>query len=102
MKKYRVSGSEITNLYSMYDYLRVRMYDMEDAPQGNYTGEQWEEIYSRVEEVERLIDKAPCAGSLVDWQTLRRIREIKEERQRIRYERSLAAGNKNAVLAFEV
>ena len=35
------------------------------------------------------MDQAPHVGSLVDWPTLKRIREIKDERQIIRYQRSI-------------
>ena len=48
------------------------------------------------------MDQAPHVGSLVDWPTLKRIREIKDERQIIRYQRSLEAGSteRDAAYAF--
>lgn len=104
MKKYRVSDSESFNLLSMYDYLKCMEIDMEEAPANSFTEEQWEEVERRISEVEDLIDKGGAVGSLVDWPTLKRIREIKEERQFIRYSRSLEAGTseKDAAMAFEL
>lgn len=87
MKKYRVNESEFFNLNSMYEYLKVLEIEMEcDERPWDYS------IYGRIEEVERLMDTAFCVGALVDWPTLKRIREIKDERQMIRYNRCLAAG----------
>ena len=50
------------------------------------------------------MDKAYCVGALVDWPTLKAIREIQAERQMIRYQNSLAAGSneRDAALAFTV
>ena len=50
------------------------------------------------------MEKAYCVGALVDWPTLKRIREIKEERQLIRYNRCLAAGHaeQDAAIAFQL
>ena len=50
------------------------------------------------------MEKAYCVGALVDWPTLKRIREIKEERQLIRYNTCLAQGTseKDAAMAFEL
>ena len=64
---------------------------------------EWDdEIVNRIDEIEMLLEKAPCVGALVDWPTLKRIREIKEERQLIRYNISLACGSSecDAALAF--
>ena len=95
-KKYRVNESENFNLYSMYDHLKAMQIDMEDS--GDYAGS--DKVQARITEVEELMDKAPFVGSLVDWPTLKRIREIKEERQMIRYQRSLAAGDDESEAAY--
>lgn len=99
MKKYRVNESEHFNLYSMYDHLKAAEIQMIE-------GEiEWDEsIESRISEVESLMDKAYCVGALVDWSTLKRIREIREERQLIRYSRSLEAGSneRDAAYAFDL
>lgn len=99
MKKYRVNASEHFNLMSMYDHLKVREIMMmeREIP--------WEDdIEDRIEEVEKLLDEAYGVGALVDWPTLKRIREIKSERQLIRYNVCLANGNseKDAALSFEL
>lgn len=104
MKKYRVNASEHFNLLSMYDKLKCQQIDMEEAPAHTYTEAQWEELDKRLEEVNQLMEKAYCVGALVDWPTLKRIREIKEERQLIRYNTCLAAGEseRNVAMAFEL
>lgn len=96
MKKYRVNESEHFNLMSMYDHLKCMEIDAIE------TGKWADGLEERIEEVENLLEKAYCVGALVDWQTLKRIREIKSERQLIRYQRSFAAGSneKDAALAF--
>lgn len=98
-KKYRVNESEHFNLLSMYDHLKCMEIDMEEK-----TIPWNDEIFDRIEEIENLMDKAPWVGSLVDWPTLKRIREIKDERQMIRYTRSLAAGSseRDAAIAFDL
>lgn len=97
MKKYRVSGSEHFNLMSMHDHLKCIEIDMIEGiiPWDN-------EITDKIEEVEELLDKAYCVGALVDWPTLKRIREIKDERQFIRYNKALENGcsEKEAGYAF--
>lgn len=104
MKKYRVNESEHFNLYSMYDNLKAQEIEMVEQPRGTYTSEQWDAIYDRIEEVESLMEKAPFVGSLVDWETLKRIREIRAERQMIRYATCLAAGatESEAAYAFDL
>ena len=97
MKKYRVNESEHFNLYSMYEHLKVMEIEMQEGER------PWDDgLFDRIEEVERLMDLAPYVGSLVDWPTLKRIREIKAERQIIRYQRSIEAGSteKEAAYAF--
>ena len=96
MKKYRVNESEHFNLMSMYDHLKCMEIDAIE------TGKWPEGLEENIEEVEMLLDKAYCVGALVDWPTLKRIREIKDERQLIRYSKSLVAGSneRDAALAF--
>lgn len=104
MKKYRVNESEHFNLYSMYDHLKCREIDMEEAPAHTYTESQWDELYERISEVEGLMEKAYCVGAAVDWPTLKRIREIKEERQMIRYNTCMAQGTpeREAAVSFDL
>lgn len=92
MKKYRVNGSEHFNLNSMYEHLKCLEIDMIEAPRGTFTNEQFSELFDRLEEVEELLDKAPCIGARVDWPTLKRIREIRDERNLIRYSIALKNG----------
>ena len=104
MKKYRVNGSELFNLQSMYGRLKCDEIDMMEAPANSVSDSQWNELQKRLDEVENLLEKAPCIGALVDWQTLKRIREIKAERQLMRYNTCIANGTseKDAVLSFEL
>lgn len=104
MRKYRINESEHFNLYSMYDKLKCFEIDMQEAPVHTYSDEQWDDLQKRIEEVETLMEKAYCVGALVDWPTLKRIREIKEERQMIRYTTCLNQGTpeKEAALAFDL
>lgn len=99
MKKYRVNESEHFNLYSMYEHLKVLEIEMEDGERPLD-----ESIFDRIEEVESLMDKAYCVGAYVDWPTLKRIREIKDERQMIRYNCCMAAGatEREAAEAFSI
>ena len=94
-KKYRVNESEHFNLMSMYDHLKAReiMIQEDEIP--------WEDdIEERIMEVESLLEKAHCVGALVDWPTLSRIREIKDERCQIRYNTALANGASEADAAY--
>lgn len=91
-KKYRVNGSEVFNLQSMYEHLKVKELEMEEAPRGTISIDEFSKLYDRLEELEVLMEKAPYIGALVDWNTLKRIREITAERQMIRYSTCLAAG----------
>ena len=102
-KKYRVNGTEHFNLCSMRTHLKCIEIDFEEGTIP-WDEKQYEELQDRIEEVEKLMDAAPCVGSLVDWPTLKRIREIKDERQMIRYAKCLAAGDSEseAALAFQV
>lgn len=88
MKKYRVNESENFNLHSMHDHLYCRLYECIEEKRFD----EVEKIEELLEEVEMLIDKAPCIGSLVDWTTLKRIREIRDERNLIRYNRAKSNG----------
>ena len=99
IKKYRINGTELFNLQSMYDHLKCAEIDMQEGVI------DWDDaILDRIEEVESLLEKAPYIGATVDWPTLKRIREIKDERQLIRYTTCLAAGatEKEAAQAFEL
>lgn len=42
--------------------------------------------------IENLLSKANCPGDLVDWTTLKRIREIRDERYMMGYEKALEKG----------
>lgn len=99
MKKYRVNESELFNLDSMREHLLV-LRDMMREDTIPYQ----DDIEDRIEYVESLMDKAYCVGALVDWNTLKRIREIQSERQMIRYQNSLAAGSteRDAAMAFQL
>ena len=98
-KKYRVNGSEHFNLFSMYEKLKCMEIDMDEG-----TIPYDPKLFDRIDEIEKLMDAAPCVGSLVDWPTLKRIREIQEERRMIRYATCLAAGDteKDAAIALEI
>lgn len=102
-KKYRVNSSEHFNLYSMYEKLKCQEIDLYEGTM-QYSEKEADELEARIEEVEHLMDKAPYVGALVDWPTLKRIREIKEERQMIRYATCLSQGTpeREAALAFDV
>lgn len=104
MKKYRVNESEHFNLLSMYDHLKCIEIDMREADSHTYTEKQWNEIEERISEVENLMDKATHVGALVDWPTLKRIREIKDERQLIRYQKCMSLGvpEHEAAIAFDL
>ncbi len=88
MKKYRVSESEHFNLMSMYDHLKC----MEIDAQENNEWEALEKIEERIQEVESLLESAYCIGALVTWPQLKRIREIRDERNMIRYRKAIESG----------
>lgn len=98
-KKYRVNSSEHFNLCSMYEKLKCMEIDMEEGaiPYDS-------KILDRIDEVEKLMDAAQFVGSLVDWPTLKRIREIKDERQMIRYATCLSQGTpeREAAISFDI
>lgn len=100
MKKYRVNGSEHFNLVSM----RETMYVLRDDAVDEREWEKADFFDERIEEIENLLEKAPCVGALVEWETLKRIREIQSERQMMRYIRCLANGDneKEAAIAFTI
>ena len=95
MKKYRVNGSEHFNLMSMYDKVKCEEIDYLETGRGDF-----DDIERRIEELESLLDKAPCVGSLVDWPTLKRIREIRDERNFIRYNIAKAHGASEEEAAY--
>lgn len=88
MKKYRVNESEHFNLMSMYDHLKC----MEIDAQENDDWEALEKVEERLEEVESLLESAYCVGALVTWEQLKRIREIRDERNYIRYNKAIQNG----------
>ena len=95
MKKYRVNESERFNLCSMYDHLKCAEIDLMEGKR-----DDWDYIEDRLREIEMLMDKAPCVGALVDWPTLKRIREIRDERNLIRYSNALAEGESEEKAAY--
>lgn len=88
VKKYRVNESEHFNLMSMYDYLKC----LEIEARENSDWDKLEEIEGRVEEVNSLLEVAYCIGALVSWPQLKRIREIRDERNAIRYNIAIKNG----------
>lgn len=104
MKKYRVNASEYTNLCSMYDKLKCKEIDMPEAPRGSYSDTDFAELEARISEIEDLMEVAYGVGALVEWKVLSRIREIKQERQLLRYHISIVCGasQKDANMAFEI
>ncbi len=99
VKKYRVNESEHFNLCSMYEHL---MFLRDEMQNGNIEFD--DSIYDRIDEVRCIMDKAYCVGALVDWDTLKRVREIRKERQMIRYTTCLAQGTpeREAAIAFDL
>ena len=92
--KHRVSEPEYLALVSVYVHLASVQLAMEEG------AIPWDDsVDERGEEVCELLEKAPCAGSMVDWPTLKRIREIEDEVQAERLARDLET---EAVLAFEM
>lgn len=104
MKKYRVNASEYTNLCSMYDKLKCYEIKMIEAPRGYYSSTDFDELETRITELESLMQEAYGVGALVEWKVLLRIREIKQERQLLRYQNSIACGasQKDASMAFTI
>lgn len=88
VKKYRVNESEIFNLQSMHDRLKC----MEIDAQENSDWDALEKIEERLEEVNILLESAYCIGALVTWEQLKRIREIRDERNEIRYSIAIQNG----------
>lgn len=88
MKLYRVNSTEVEELFSMKEKLEVLRLDAIDERRYD-EADLYEE---RLGELDGLIRKAWRPGAQVDWPTLKRIREIKAERQAIRYGKCLAAG----------
>lgn len=98
VKKYRVNEGEVFNLQSMYDHLKC----MEIDAQENGDWNALEKIEERLEEVSILLESAYCIGALVTWEQLKRIREIRYERNEIRYSIAIqnGASKHNAGYAF--
>ena len=55
MKKYRVNASEYTNLCSMYDRLKCCEIEMIEAPRGYYSSTDFDELETRITELESLM-----------------------------------------------
>ena len=87
-KKYRVNESEVFNLQSIYEHLKC----LEIDAQENNKWDELEKIEERIKEVEDLLESAYCIGAFVTWEQLKRIREIRDERNMIRYNIALANG----------
>lgn len=88
VKRYRVNESEVFNLNSMYDHLKR----MEIDARENDDWDVLDKIEERIEEVENLLESASYIGALVTWSQLKRIREIRDERNVIRYNISIQNG----------
>ena len=88
MKKYRVIDSEHFNLLCLSDNLNCREFR---ARENNDCG-ALEKVEERIEEVESLLESAYCIGALVTWPQLKRIREIRDERNTIRYNIAIRNG----------
>lgn len=89
MGKYRVNESEHFNLVSMYYYLK------EQAEVALRNDEPWqviEDLYSRLEEIHKLMEAAPHIGAFVTWPELSRIREISDGRKSIRHALAIQNG----------
>lgn len=88
VKRYRVNESEVFNLNSMYDHLKCMEIDARENG-------DWDALYKieeRIEEVENLLESARYIGALVTWPQLKRIREIRDERNVIRYNIAIRNG----------
>lgn len=88
MKKYRVNDSEHFNLMSMNDKLQAEMITAEES--GDW--ETYDKLNERLIEVQELLEDAYCVGALVTWPQLKRIREIRDERNMMRYNAALQNG----------
>lgn len=88
-KRYRVSSDEHFNLMSMMDKVMVQVYEARE----NGSFEEQEAAEARMDEMNDLLEKAPCVGALVDWPTLARIREIAVARETMRDQVCAAAYN---------
>lgn len=86
-KKYRVNESELFNLQSMREHLQCLIYDMDEG-----IIDRDDTIEERLEEVDDLLERAYCIGALVSWDDLKRIREIRDERNMIRYCKAVESG----------
>ena len=97
-KYYRVNSSEAFNLDSMYTHLLNDAYDME------HDTKPWDDaLYAKFEEVRDLMDYA-YVGARVTWPQLKRIREIRAERQMMRYACAMQSGETEAraAMAFDL
>lgn len=98
MKKYRVNESEVFNLQSMYDHLKC----MEIDARENDDWDALEKVEEQIEEVENLLKSAYCIGALVTWPQLKRIREIRDERNMIRYNIAIQNGARDREAGYSI
>ncbi|RKJ64829.1 hypothetical protein [Roseburia sp. 1XD42-69] len=98
MKKYRVNESEHFNLMSMHDHLKC----MEINARENNDWEALEKVEERLVEVDNLLESAYCIGALVTWEQLKRIREIRDERNTIRYNIAIQNGANNREAGYSI
>lgn len=98
MKKYRVNDSEHFNLASMYEHLKCLEIDARE----NNAWEMLDSVEKRIEEVESLLESAYCVGALVTWPQLKRIREIRDERNAIRYNIAIQNGASDSQAGYAI
>lgn len=98
IKKYRVNESEHFNLMSMYD--KLKCIEIESRENGDW--EVLEEVENRIDEVESLLESAYCVGALVTWEQLKRIREIRDERNYMRYATAKENGAKECEARYAI
>lgn len=73
---------------SMYDHLKAGMIDAQESRDWD----TYDKLEKQCDEVEELLESAYCVGALVTWEQLKRIREIRDERNEIRYNIAIRNG----------
>ncbi len=96
--RYRVNDSELFNLQSMRDHLANVLDDLLDDKDS--TLDEIEKAQARLEEVDGLLESAYYVGAPVTWPELKRIREIRDERNIMRYSKALANGASEQEAAY--